>query len=338
MSRRTNNNQRPTRSPSLSLVFYLDLLENIRSAKQVEKPLTDVNAVVEKFSEQKGGILLDTVWSILANLGDLKRYQHYYDLFKKAALADFKGFVESMNSAYTIANLPASHPDRKYTIKVVNNLQIFDLPNSGVHVKNVIRFFNSVTQDLPDNTTRDSDTLNLVRVLIFLIVHTFRILAIENRPSDSNARHQHEHGPNCNHDHEHNSEHDHEHPGEHQHGPDCNHDHELEDHGGEAEHQHGPDCNHDQDQTQVEGETIVTSPKPEELTAEKTPDIATPGQPPEAPPAEVVKCPVCKKEEPKMKCEKCGQVNYCNKKCARKDGPEHQLVCATLKRKNNNKK
>jgi hypothetical protein len=78
------NNQRQTRSPSLSLVFYLDLLDNIKSAKQVEKPLPSVDDVVTKFSE-KGGFLLDTVWSILVNWGDLKRYENYYQYFRKAA-------------------------------------------------------------------------------------------------------------------------------------------------------------------------------------------------------------------------------------------------------------
>jgi len=243
------------------------------------------------------------VWSILVNWGDLKRYENYYQYFKRAALADFKGFVEGINSAYTIAHLPAKHPDRKYTLKVVNNLQVFDLPNCGIHVKNVIKFFNSVTSELPDNTSKDAESLHLVRVLIFLIIHTFRILAIEYRPTDPNEQ-PHEHGPNCNHDHDHEHSHEHshehnehshehshehnehshehshehspDHQHEHQHGPECNHDHDHDhsnpthQHEHEHQHQHGPDCNHDHDHhdpTHSHEPTKIptTAPKPQEL-------------------------------------------------------------------------
>jgi len=324
--------------------------------------------VVTKFSE-KGGFLLDTVWSILVNWGDLKRYENYYQYFKRAALADFRGFVESMNSAYTIATLPAKHPDRKYTLKVVNGLQIFDLPHCGVHVRNVIRFFNNVTDTLPDNTSKDAESLHLVRVLIFLIIHTFRILAIEYRPIDPNeAASHHEHGPNCNHDHDHSHEHSHEHAPEHQHGPNCNHDHDhthehshehSHDHSAEhqhgpdcqhdhdhsshphehshdhsAEHQHGPDCQHDHDHQGNDAMNIpTTTPKVADMEKEgpRVEEIIEGDEKKEEPPKEQV-CNVCGSKS-KTKCSACLQVFYCSKECQKKDWPNHKSRCASFKAK-----
>jgi hypothetical protein len=150
-----------------------------------------------------------------------------------------------------VAQLPAKHPDRKYTLKVVNNLQLFDLPNCGIHVRNIVKFFQLVTADLPDNTTKDADSLNLVRVLIYIIVHTFRILHMENRPPDPQATHEHEHEntEQAHDEHHHHHSHDHSHDQEHIHGPDCDHTHSHEhqhhSHDHSHDHVHGPECSHD---------------------------------------------------------------------------------------------
>jgi len=360
------NNQR-SRSPSLPLVFYLDLLENIKSGKQVDQPLPKVDDVVTKFAG-KEGFLLDTVWSILVNWGDLKRFQNYYEIFKAAAMADFKTFVESMNAAFTVANLPAKHPDRKYSLRVVNGLQVFDLPNCGVHIKTIIKFFNAVTADMPDNTSKDADSLNLVRVLIFLIIHTFRILAIDYRPMDPSHT-PHEHGPNCNHEHDHeHHHHSHEHHehAPHEHGPDCTHDHDHDhDHHDHPEdspaHQHGPHCNHDHPETnsleaEIKPDTVEKKPEIEEINTdimEKKPEVAEkkaevaekkPGSTTENKRVEKIveesagsgkpkekECSQCGTES-KMRCSACLQVFYCSKDCQKKDWPVHKQLCATLKK------
>jgi len=243
------------RNPSLALVLYLDLLEYIKTSKQIDPPLENVDEVVKKFDAQKL-LLLETVWAIISNWGgDLKRFKNIYDMFKEAVMKDFKGYVECVNSAFVVVSLPAKHEDRKYTLKVVKGLQVFDLPKCGVHIKNMVRLFNLLTADSANNETKNTESVNMIKVLIILIMQSFRILSLDDSLlKEATTEKEHVHGPHCNHEHHHHDHehhhHDHTHEHTHEHGPDCKHDqeHHHHEHTQEHTHEHGPDCKHEHEQ------------------------------------------------------------------------------------------
>jgi len=126
------------KNPSLSLCFYLDLMEYIKeSSKTTTAPFPNVEEIVTKYENDQSQktVLLEMTWAILSKWGELNRFRNVFDLFKNAVIKDWKGFVEGMNSALIVAGLPANNEERKYTLRVVNNLQVFDLSKCSVHIK-----------------------------------------------------------------------------------------------------------------------------------------------------------------------------------------------------------